>query len=111
MRERPTAIGYLRRDVSGVSQAWDEIQIRSRAARLGYDLAKTIVFDRYTDNRLMRLLQAVERDDAEAVFVPSASHFSAGIPPELVEYSDVVTVNPEFTYSRTISLPIFADDP
>ncbi|WP_328411738.1 hypothetical protein [Nocardia sp. NBC_00403] len=41
---KPTAIGYLRSDISGTAQNWDEIRMRSLAKRYGYDLAKNIVF-------------------------------------------------------------------
>ncbi|MEV0251463.1 hypothetical protein AB0H76_33055 [Nocardia sp. NPDC050712] len=110
MRTRPTALGYLRRDISGISQTWDEIQIRSRATRLGYDYAKTIVFDLYTPDRLLRLLRAVERADVDAVIIPAASHLGDRVPAELIQRCDVITVNPEFTYARTIAPPLFSGD-
>jgi hypothetical protein len=100
MRARPTAIGYLRRDVSGVSQTWDEIQIRSLAERLGYELAKTVVFGPETDSTLSRLLNVVRRVDADAVIVPGVRHFGFEVPPELVKVVDVVTVSPQNTYAR-----------
>lgn len=100
MRSRPTAIGYLRRDVSGVSQTWDEIQIRSVANRLGYELAKTVVFGPETDSPLSRLLNVVRRADVDAVIVPGVQHFGGEIPSELVEIVDVVTVRPEKTDAR-----------
>lgn len=34
MRQRPTAIGYLCRDVSGVSREWHEVRIRGMARRI-----------------------------------------------------------------------------
>ncbi|MGW0247737.1 hypothetical protein ACWDYH_13985 [Nocardia goodfellowii] len=109
MRDKPTAIGYLRQDVSGASQQWDETQMRALAKKLGYDYAKTIVFTRCTENRLLRLIQVVERVDAEAVFVPTATHFSDHVPPELIQFCDVITVSPLETYARRIAPPIFAD--
>ncbi|WP_051022214.1 hypothetical protein [Nocardia pneumoniae] len=103
MRPRPTAIGYLRRDVSGVSQTWDEIQIRSLAKRLGYELAKTVVFGPKTDCPLSRLLNVVRRIDVDAVIVPNSRHFGADVPAELVKVVDVITVQPENTYARWAS--------
>ncbi|MFD0365851.1 hypothetical protein ACFQZZ_30810 [Nocardia sp. GCM10030253] len=100
MRARPTAIGYLRRDVSGFSQSWDEIQIRSVAKRLGYDLAKTVVFGRETDSPESRLLNVIRTIDVDAVIVPSAAHLGGAIPDPLVQACDVVTVSPENTYAR-----------
>jgi hypothetical protein len=35
MRMIPTAIGYVRKDISGTRQQWDETQVRSLARRLG----------------------------------------------------------------------------
>ncbi|WP_051175524.1 hypothetical protein [Nocardia exalbida] len=100
MRPRPTAIGYLRRDVSGVSQTWDEIQIRSVAMRFGYELAKTVVFGPETDSPLSRLLNVIRRTDVDAVIAPGLKHFGFEVPSELVEVADVVTVNPQRTYAR-----------
>ncbi|MEV6320637.1 hypothetical protein AB0M45_05480 [Nocardia sp. NPDC051787] len=107
MRARPTAIGYLRRDVSGVSQTSDEIQIRSIAKRLGYELAKTVVFGPETDSPLSRLLNVVRRVDARAVIVPGVQHLGWEVPPELVKVVDVITVNPQNTYTRLA--PGFSD--
>ncbi|GAB2559743.1 hypothetical protein GCM10027167_78360 [Nocardia heshunensis] len=45
MRYRPTALGYIRTDVSGISQLWDESQIRRLANRLGYDFSGMVVYD------------------------------------------------------------------
>ncbi|WP_174187714.1 hypothetical protein [Nocardia barduliensis] len=100
MRPRPPAIGYLRRDVSGVSQTWDEIQLRSLAQRLGYELAKTVAFGPETDSPLSRLMNVVRRVDVDAVIVPGVRHFGGEVPPALVQVVDVVTVNPERTYAR-----------
>ncbi|MCU1641607.1 MAG: hypothetical protein JWN03_1882 [Nocardia sp.] len=106
MRATPTAVGYLRRDVSGIRQDWDETKIRSRAKRLGYDLAKIIVFGPGTDARMQRLIDAVRDADVDAVIVPSAAHFDgAEIPVPLVKVVDVITVDPEETYARWLLPP------
>lgn len=98
---RPTAIGYLRRDVSGVSQVWDETQNRSVAARLGYNLAKTITFGSDVLQPIDALLKAVKRAGAEAVIVPSTAHFEGNaVPDELIRQVDVITVSPEHTFAR-----------
>lgn len=102
MRFRPTAVGYLRSDVSGIRQAWDEQQIRSRAQRLGYDFAKLVVVDARSGRHLVAALKAtITRLDAEAVIVPSARHFEgAAVPDDLVKVADVITVEPEETHAR-----------
>ncbi|WP_433732519.1 hypothetical protein ACQP0C_09500 [Nocardia sp. CA-129566] len=98
MRQRPTAIGYLRTDVSGVSQAWDEIQIRSRAMRLGYELAKTVTFGAHTDSPLSRLLNVVRQMDVDAVITPNLEHLGGNVPAELVRMCEINTVTPPETY-------------
>ncbi|MEV0249438.1 hypothetical protein AB0H76_22755 [Nocardia sp. NPDC050712] len=99
-----TAIGFLRRDISGISQGWDETQMRSLAKRLGYDLAKIVVFGSATHDPLGRLLGVIHRTDAVAIFVPKATHFDdADIPAALVRVCDVITVTPEATYARPVA--------
>ncbi|MEU7628676.1 hypothetical protein AB0C34_01640 [Nocardia sp. NPDC049220] len=103
MTSRPGAIGYVRCDISGVRQQWDEHQIRSVAKRLGYDLRKTIVFNERTADPIYRLRVVVTRLDVDAVIVPSGHHFDpswAVVPAELVAVADVITVTPEQTYAR-----------
>ncbi len=98
---RPGAIGYLRSDVSGARQSWDEGQIRSLATRLGYDLRKTVVFSANTDRPENRLRLIVDRLDVAAVVVPSIEHFEGRrIPDGLSAVADVVTISPECTYTR-----------
>ncbi|UGT43407.1 hypothetical protein LTV02_08480 [Nocardia yamanashiensis] len=102
MRTKPAALGYLRTDVSGVQQQWDETRIRSLAARLGYALRKTVAFGERTDQPVERLVNVVRRLDAEAVVVPGPHHFEGHrIPAELVRVVDVITVDPDATHART----------
>lgn len=102
MKFRPTAVGYLRSDVSGLRQAWDEDQIRKRAQRLGYDFAKLVIADARSGRHLLAGLKTITtRLDAEAIIVPSARHFDgATVPDDLVQVADVITVDPEETYAR-----------
>ncbi|MGW6729948.1 hypothetical protein ACWF9G_28955 [Nocardia sp. NPDC055029] len=97
---KPTAIGYLRSDISGAAQNWDEIRIRSLAKRYGYDLAKTIVFDARTQNPTTQLISIARRTNAEAIFTPDRRHVGTKVPSQLVRVCDVVTVNDEQTYAR-----------
>ncbi|WP_174565933.1 hypothetical protein [Nocardia uniformis] len=103
MRPRPTAVGYICREVSGIRLEWDEFRIRSLAARFGYDYAKTIVLGSGTSDRIARLIDSVRRTDAEAVFVPSETHFlGSRAPAELIRIADVNTVDTANTYARWI---------
>lgn len=99
----PPAIGYLRSDVSGVSQAWDEARIRSLARRFGYDLSRIVVFSERTDDPVRRLLNVATHTEAVAVFAPSEKHFGGPVPPSLVNVCDVVTVDDEHTRSRDLA--------
>ncbi|WP_067722838.1 hypothetical protein [Nocardia yamanashiensis] len=101
MKPQPSAIGYLREDISGASRVWDENQVRRLAQRLGYDLRRVFIFDEHTDRPVTRLCTAVSRLEADAVVTPSAAHFGGTVPGELVQRADVITVSPEETYART----------
>ncbi|WP_306362466.1 hypothetical protein [Nocardia sp. CC227C] len=108
MRYKPNCLGYLRTDVSGVSQLWDESCIRKLASRLGYDFSGMIVYDPTNERPpLARLKAQVTRLDAEAVVVPSPAHFEGGeIPGTLVRQVDVITVSPEATYAWRAMPPL-----
>lgn len=98
---KPPAIGYLRRDISGVAQSWDETQIRSLAERLGYRFTKTVVFSDRTADPLRRLLDVVTTTEAAAVVTPSLNHLD-DLPATLLAACDVITVTPEVTHARTL---------
>ncbi|MBO0855754.1 MAG: hypothetical protein J2P18_18540 [Nocardia sp.] len=102
------AIGYLRKDVSGEQQRWDETQIRRLAKRLGYNLCKTIVFTDRTPNPVGQLINTATGTGAEALFVPSAEHFDGVVPADLVKVTDVIIVASQSTYARwpTGELPV-----
>ncbi len=101
MTLKPIAVGYLRKDIAGVAQSWNETQIRSVTRRLGYNLAKTVAFSANTADPVQELIEAARRAKADAVIVPSVTHFEGNaIPGELTQVVDVITVSPEETYAR-----------
>ncbi|MGW4246757.1 hypothetical protein, partial [Nocardia sp. NPDC004722] len=108
MRYKRTALGYVRTDISGVGQQWDETEIRRLAERYGYDFADMVLYDPSSGRPpLARLKAQATRLDAEAVFVPSLNHFEEGkVPASLVQKLDVVTVHPESTYARRAVPPL-----
>ncbi|MFD4442546.1 hypothetical protein ACFWPK_22525 [Nocardia sp. NPDC058519] len=106
---RPTAIGYIRADVSGSRKVWDQIQIRTLAERLGYRPIKTIEFSEHTADPIAQLLSTIARDEVEAVVVPSVEHLGGEIPESLISAADVVIVSPEEAHSRR--LPNLFDPP
>lgn len=96
--EPAPAIAYLRTDISGNRQTWHEIQMRSLAKRLGYNLRLTVALSSMTDDPINEMLHAAEHKRAEAIFVPSAAHLHAHL--ERVEsYIDAI-VSPEEVYAR-----------
>ncbi|WP_330255727.1 hypothetical protein OG874_14860 [Nocardia sp. NBC_00565] len=95
MRLIPTAIGYLRSDVSGIRQSWDETQIRSLAGRLGYNLTKTVAFSGRTCDPVARLITMARDAHADAVITPGITHFDGAIPAELDAVAAVITVAPK----------------
>ncbi|MEV0355264.1 hypothetical protein AB0H71_04285 [Nocardia sp. NPDC050697] len=98
---RPRAIGYLRRDVSGIQQHWDEARIRARAERLGYTLLKTVAFGARTTDPIGRLAAVVRGSGAEAVVTPGPAHLGERVPIELLAVAAVATVSPERLYSKS----------
>lgn len=108
MKYKPTAVGYLRTDISGMARLWDQTQIRRLATRLGYDFADLVIFDpRFGRPPLARLKAQATRLHAEAVIVPSPKHFPGGeVPATLVQQLDVITVDPEETYARRAMPPL-----
>ncbi|GAB4588211.1 hypothetical protein [Nocardia sp. IFM 10818] len=98
----PSAVGFLRSDVSGLNQPRDELRILAAARRTGYDLRKTIVFSEHTEDRMRRLRVAIARLGVNAVIVPSTEHFDdRTIPEELLEVAAVITVSPGSAWCRT----------
>lgn len=95
VRYRPTALGYLRTDVSGIGQLWHESQIRRLAAQLGFDFAEMVVYDPQSGRPpLARLRTQAARLDAEAVIVPGPEHFEGGrVPGALVRRMKVIAVS------------------
>ncbi|SUA75178.1 Uncharacterised protein [Nocardia otitidiscaviarum] len=108
MHYKPTCLGYVRTDVSGMALLWDQSRIRRLADRLGYDFADMVIYDpKFGRPPLARLKAQATRLDAEAVIVPSPDHFEgAQIPGVLVKQLDVITVDPEETYARRAMPPL-----
>ncbi|MFE3081716.1 hypothetical protein [Nocardia tengchongensis] len=101
MSEQPTALGYRRSDISGDHWRWEEQRMRSLAKRLGYTLLKTVVFSDKTDRPVERLGNVARNLKVDAVIVPGPQHFEGhGMPADIVQIVDVITVDPESTYAR-----------
>ncbi|MGK8511959.1 hypothetical protein ACRS5S_29375 [Nocardia asiatica] len=94
---RPKALGYLRDDVSG--QAWqrDEQAILALAARLGYDLVRTVRMNPDIHDPLHRLLIIVRRLDIAAVITPTLEHI--GGPGRVCRDCSLITVTPEYDWA------------
>ncbi|WP_280498905.1 hypothetical protein [Nocardia cyriacigeorgica] len=94
---RTTAIGFLRTDLSGPRQAWDETKLRAMAKRNGYDLAKTLVLPESADV-IAALGTAIEKSKAAALFVPSLEHLGGTIPRPLTHVA-VIDVDTGSTHA------------
>lgn len=96
----PCAIGYLRQDISGHCLEWDRARMASLARRLGYRLAETVTMCRPICSLGASLVQKALDVGAEAVILPSATHVDRTALMDLVRGIDVITVEPETTFSR-----------
>ncbi|MEV0766231.1 hypothetical protein [Nocardia sp. NPDC050435] len=76
MSGKPSAIGYLRTDISRDNQRWDEARMRSAAADCGYNLRKTMAVSSESEASLQALVGMVERVGASAVVTPALNHFA-----------------------------------
>ncbi|WP_280434795.1 hypothetical protein [Nocardia carnea] len=99
------AVGYLRSDISGVHQPWDEVRMRNLAPRLGYNLRKIIVLSENTADRIDRLLFTIARNRAEAVFVPSRVHLEGQV--ELIKANADVIFDADDVEARWPSVTEF----
>ncbi|QBS43842.1 hypothetical protein [Nocardia sp. CS682] len=107
----PTALGYLRQDVSGDGQAWDEAGMRSLAKRFGYTLTHTIVVAADTPEPIEALASTARRTGVDCVIVPSTEHFDGEkVPTTLTRLVDVITVRPVHTYERWTLSPSCCHD-
>ncbi|MFE3101919.1 hypothetical protein [Nocardia tengchongensis] len=101
----PTAVGYVRSDISGVRCQWHEAQIRSLASKLGHDLRRIAIFGPETDRPMHRLRVLASRLRAEAILTPTLEHLGGSVPEPVLEVADVITVSPEETNARWIIPP------
>ncbi|MFF2550319.1 hypothetical protein ACFVUS_04930 [Nocardia sp. NPDC058058] len=106
MLDIPTAVGFLRSDISGSRRQWDEARIRKLACRLGYDLRKIAVFGPHTDRPIHRLRVLVSRLDVDAIITLHLEHLGGTAPDEIVQVADVITVEPQETYARWAIAPM-----
>lgn len=106
MLEIPTAVGFLRSDISESRRQWDEGRIKNLAFRLGYDLRKIVVFGPHTDRPIHRLRVLVSRLDVDAIITPNLEHLGGVAPDEIVQFADVITVETQETYARWIIAPV-----
>lgn len=100
--EKAPAIAYLRTDLSGARQYWDERRMRCLSERLGYFLCKTLVLCAATHSRIDRLLGQIATEHAEAVFVPHLDHLE-GEHMRVVARADVI-VDAQEVYARWPSI-------
>ncbi|MGW4327555.1 hypothetical protein ACWEKR_16855 [Nocardia sp. NPDC004573] len=100
---RPKALGYLRDDVSGQGWEHDERAILALAARLGYDLVKTVRMNPGVHDPLHRLLIVVRRLDVAAVITPTLEHI--GSPGRICRVCSLITISPEYNWALAYQRP------
>ncbi|RJO69994.1 hypothetical protein D5S18_29435 [Nocardia panacis] len=97
---RPSALGYLRRDIAGIHQTAIEPRMRSAAGNFGYSLIKTLALSD-PDTAENVLIALVSTLGVPAVLVPSVEHFEGGRPPEpLLSLVDVLVMEPKTKFDR-----------
>ncbi len=76
--------------------------MRGLAKRLGFNLCKTIAFSAATQEPIEKLLGVIERQRAEAVFVPHIGHLGDDL--DRVAARTQVIVSAEETYGPPLPL-------
>ncbi|APA97531.1 hypothetical protein [Nocardia seriolae] len=94
MRIRPTALGFVDDEWSGVGAQWDRAQVARLARRLGYALIWP------DENSMLALVDQVRESDVDAVLIPSSVHLDALTLDRLMHTCDVETVLPRETFAR-----------
>ncbi|MFJ9367079.1 hypothetical protein ACIRRA_22020 [Nocardia sp. NPDC101769] len=106
------AIGYLRRDVSGVNWQRDEARIHAAADERRWTVILVVLADPIRQgaaiNRLMNLAYA---EGVDAVIVPGLAHFEHGDISALVKIADVVCADTGNRYTVPMDAMGDADDP
>ncbi|MGW0251153.1 hypothetical protein ACWDYH_31440 [Nocardia goodfellowii] len=100
MSERPSAIGYLRKDISRDNQKWDESLMRTAAGGRGYNLRKTMAVSSQTETSVQALAAMLDRVGAAIVVTPALSHFDDRVIPAGITRL-VLTVDSNQIYDPT----------
>jgi hypothetical protein len=104
------AIGFLRRDISGVDREVDEKAINDLAAAQGYRVDTVLNVGPDVPHPFSRILVAVSRIDADAVITPSPAHV-ADFTRALLVVADLITVTPQQTLRRGVRHSTETDRP
>lgn len=102
---RPTAIGFLRADISSYRESSHGHDIRRLAKRMGYELLFVVRFEQDSDavpDPLEPVLGLVRAIHADAVIVPDLAHVEDQ-PRPICDVCDLITVYPEQTWTAVAS--------
>ncbi|MFJ4657351.1 hypothetical protein ACIP5Y_39300 [Nocardia sp. NPDC088792] len=97
MRARPTALGYVDDERSGIGVQWDRAQVTRLARRLGYELIWGPA-----EGSALNLVDLVHESDVDAVVIPSSLHVDALTLDRLMYTCDVETALPRETFARYV---------
>lgn len=107
---RPTAISYVRQEISGVNTLNDQAAARELATRWGFELIQDLVVGSETLAPTLRLVRYVLDNDADALIVPDKRHIWP-VRRAVTELCDLIMVEPQRTWKRGHRWPPVAFDP
>ncbi|MFI9505623.1 hypothetical protein [Nocardia sp. NPDC052566] len=106
----PSAIGFVRQDISGNGRFRDQAAIHELAQGWGFDLLPVIVVGAAVPAPDLMLLQHVVGYGAAAVIVPSREHIWSARR-TITDYCDLIIASDEQTWKRGHQWPPLAFSP
>ena len=99
VRARPTALGFVDEERSGVGAQWDRAQVVRLARRLGYDLLWPPA------ESTVPLVDQVREADVDAVLIASPQYLDVLTVDRLMHTCDVEAAVPRTTFVRYFGTP------
>ncbi|WP_194820536.1 hypothetical protein [Nocardia sp. XZ_19_385] len=73
------AVTYQLKDLSGKDHERHEREMVALGQMWGYDIARRLLIPAFCDTPLLKLVQAIQKVEAEAVFVPYLAHLGGSM--------------------------------
>lgn len=106
--EQVPAVAYLRTDLAGQEQEFDEYRLKRLSVRFGYVLREMIRVDASRSRRFVYLEDRIGVHAAEAVFVPALVHLEGQVG-RIVAQADVIEQDGS-TYARWSPIAVLLGD-